>query len=155
MVDSAITQNCSCPCGKSKFQVLNRPSLRFFCHCSICQRLYKQPFADVTTLNQNDIILPPDHGIQFKKYRSIVGIDRGTCVECSKPVIALAGSGTKGLAFIAAGNYSNMEVLPDPKLHVFYDRRVADVADDLPKYKGYIRSQFAVIRQLNRSAAGA
>lgn len=155
MVDSTMTQTCSCSCGKSKFQVLKSPSLRFYCHCSICQRLYKQPFADVTTMSQSDIILPPDHGIHFEKYRSIIGIDRGTCVECNKPVIALAGSGDKGLAFIAAANYSNVDVLPDPKIHIFYDRRAAEVFDDLPKYKGYIRSQFAVIRLLNRSAAGS
>lgn len=151
MVDSTETQNCSCPCGKSTFQVLKTPTFRFFCHCSICQRLYKQAFADVTILSQSDIILPPDHGIHFQKYRSIVGIDRGTCVECNKPVLALAGSGAKGLAFVSAANYSNIDVLPVPKMHVFYDRRVSDISDDLPKYKGYIRSQLAVIRSLKRT----
>ena len=153
MADSMTTQTCSCPCGKAKFQVLKSPVVRFFCHCSICQKLYKQPFADVTTLSQGDIILPPDHGIRFDKYRSVVGIDRGTCIECSKPVIALAGSGAKGLAFIAAANYSNADVLPSPKIRIFYDRRVEEIADHLPKYKGYLRSQFAVLRLMRSSSS--
>ncbi|MFT4823471.1 MAG: hypothetical protein ACI9DH_001163 [Halioglobus sp.] len=155
MAYSTTTQTCSCPCGESTFEVLKRPAVRFFCHCGICQKLYKLPVADVTILSQSDIILPMDHNIRFEKYRSIVGIDRGTCRDCYKPVVALAGSGDKGLAFIAAANYANTDVLPAPKIHIFYDRCVNEIVDDLPKYKGYIRSQFAVLRLMRSSALGS
>jgi len=115
--------------------------------------LYKKAYADVTVLSQEDVVLPRDHGIHFKKYRSIVGIDRGTCPECSQPVIALAGKGAKGLAFVAAANYSGESMLPSPKIHIFYDHCVSEIADDLPKYRGYLRSQFAVMRLLKSAAA--
>ncbi len=153
MTDPNVIQKCSCPCGASTFKVVAPPALRFYCHCSICQKLYQQPFADATVLKLSDVILPEAHEIQFKKYRKIVGIERGTCSQCCKPVMAIAGSGAKGLAFIAAQNYADERMLPPVKMHIFYGSRCAEVEDELPKYRGYLRSQFAVLRSL--SAAGA
>lgn len=152
MSDSNIRQTCSCPCGASSFEITAPPVLRFFCHCKICQKLYQQPFADATVLRLSDVVLPDSHNIKFNKYRKIVGIDRGLCSQCNKPVLAIAGSGSKGLAFVAAQNFSNKDVLPEPAMHIFYASRTADIADELPKYKGYLRSQIAVLRSLSSAS---
>ena len=47
------------------------------------------------------------------------------------------------LAFVPIDNYPDQVVLPPPKMHIFYHRRVADVSDALPKYSGQWRSQLA------------
>lgn len=153
MSDNNMTQTCSCPCGASSFEITAAPILRFYCHCKICQRLYQQPFADATVLRLSDVVLPESNDIEFNKYRKVAAIERGTCSQCHKPVIAIAGSGAKGLAFVAAQNYSNKQILPDAKMHIFYGSRAAEVTDDLPKYKGYLRSQFAVIRSMSSAAS--
>ncbi|MEP5569328.1 MAG: GFA family protein [Halioglobus sp.] len=155
MSDEKTTQTCSCPCGASSFEVNAPPILRFYCHCKICQKLYQQPFADATVLKLSDVVLPESNNIEFNKYKKIAAIERGTCSQCHKPVIAIAGSGDKGLAFVAAQNFSDKGILPDAKMHVFYGSRAADVSDDLPKYKGYLRSQFAVIRSMSATAPKA
>lgn len=139
-------QTCSCPCGHSTFEVSAAPTVRFFCHCTICQKLYKRAFADVTLLQWEHITLADENAIGFNKYRSFPAINRGNCKECEAPVMAYAGSGDKRLAFIAAQNYTQEDFLPEPKLHIFYDTCAKPVDDELPKYKGYIRSQLAVMR---------
>jgi hypothetical protein len=70
------------------------------------------------------------------------------CTACHQPVMAKAGEGSKGLAFIAAHNVANAASLPAPSMHVFYGTRVADVADSLPKYRHYVSSQFAFLKLL-------
>ena len=43
-----MNQDCACLCGASRFAVDGDPIGRFLCHCTICQRVYRKPFADVT-----------------------------------------------------------------------------------------------------------
>lgn len=99
-------------------------------------------------LQASAVTIPVTSNISFQKYRRFLAIERGTCEKCEKPVIAMAGSGEKGMAFIAADNYSNKDVLPESLMHIFYDRRSADVDDQLPKHSGYIRSQLAAFRAM-------
>ena len=144
------TQTCSCPCGHSSFEISAAPRMRFFCHCTICQTLYKKAFADVTLLPWEHVQLAEQNTLDFGKYRSFPAINRGTCEECKAPVMAYAGNGKSRLAFIAAANYSNQDVLPDPQLHIFYHSAAQPVDDELPKYKGYIRSQLAVMKLMRK-----
>lgn len=151
MIDTeGVIQTCSCPCGQSSFGVTAAPSMRFFCHCKICQKLYKKAFADVTLLQWEHVNLADENAIIFGKYRSFPAINRGICRECNTPVMAYAGSGKSRLAFIAADNYENKSVLPEPQLHIFYDSRAEAVDDALPKHKGYIRSQLAVMKLMGK-----
>jgi hypothetical protein len=94
------------------------------------------------------LTLPEDHSISFGQYKRFGAIDRGICTDCHQPVMAKAGEGNKGLAFIAAHNVANAASLPAPSMHVFYGTRVADVADSLPKYRHYLSSQFAFLKLL-------
>jgi len=148
--ESTVNKTCSCPCGKSQFQVLAYPFARFICHCNICQELYNAPFADATVLWWRDIILPNDHDIQFKKYRAFPGIDRGICSDCKSPIIASMGFGAARLALTAARNFPNINELIEPKMHIFYNHRVSDAADDLSKYSGYLKSEVAVVSLIAR-----
>jgi len=104
----------------------------------------------VTVVKLSSVTLPDDESIEFKKYRSFPAINRGTCPQCASPIVALAGSGDKGLAFIASSNYKDAQVLPPSAMHLFYNRSVAEINDDLPKYRGYFRSQLAAFRLIGK-----
>ncbi len=41
-------------------------------------------------------------------------------------------------------NIEDKAFVPEPSIHIFYDTRVADIQDELPKYKGYLKSQLAI-----------
>lgn len=146
-----MTYCCQCPCGTNQFEIHGEPITRFYCHCTICQDKYKAPFADVTLFKLDDVEVPASDGLTFGKYKRFGAVDRGICDSCQKPVMATLGEGEKGLAFVAAQNYQNPEALPPAEMHVFYGTRVEDFADDLPKYKNYLTSQFAVLKLLRKA----
>jgi len=50
------------------------------------------------------------------------------------------------LAFVPVGNVRDAQILPSPSAHIFYDRRVEDVEDSIPKFSGYWPSELAVTR---------
>jgi hypothetical protein len=45
-------------------------------------------------------------------------------------------------------NFADQSSLPVAGFHIFYDRRVADVADELPKYSGYWKSEWAATKPI-------
>jgi hypothetical protein len=137
--------SCSCPCRESEVIVKNHPVIRFICHCKICQGVYRKPFADIVAVRSNQVIKPINPSIRFAKHRFPPAINRGVCFSCNSPVVALLPLAPAfGLSFIPAVNFFKEYELPKPVLHLFYDRRVDDADDDLPKFNGYWQSQWAV-----------
>lgn len=135
----------SCLCAERWVEVSGQPVLRFKCHCKSCQKVYGQPAADIVVVKSSQIRKPVDPLIQFARHRLPPSIRRGVCPACLKPVVAfLPLAPFFGLAFLPADNFPKNVVLPEPDFHLFYDRRVADIDDPLPKLSGYWASQWMV-----------
>jgi hypothetical protein len=142
-----MNQDCACICNASRFTVAGEPIGRLFCHCTICQRVYRKPFADVTYLWAGSVILPDNQPIEFRRYRPPPALRRGICARCGNPVVAfLRLAPGLAIAFVPSQNFPRPAELPVPDRHIFYDRRVADVADAVPKLEGYWASQLHVTR---------
>jgi hypothetical protein len=62
--------------------------------------------------------------------------------------VELAGFGPFKVMFIPANNFEAGARLPQVRMDIFYDRRVLDIHDDLPKYSGYFPSQLSVGRMI-------
>ncbi len=122
--------------------------LRFLCHCRICQSVYGKPYADIVAVRSTQVEKPLAPSIRFGKHRAPPAVSRGVCTACNAPVVGfLPLVPGFGLAFVPAANFPQSALLPAPQLHTFYHRRVADVADALPKVSGYWHSQWAVTRR--------
>ncbi len=149
MPDLSVNQSCSCPCGQSTFTVSGVAISRFLCHCQICQSIYKQPFADITTFWSGSVSLPEEHSIQFNRYRLPPALRRGTCATCDAPVVGLLSlAPLVQLAFVPSKNFSAPAALPSAGAHIFYHRRVCDVHDSLRKVNGYWPSELAVTKMV-------
>ena len=138
---------CACSCNATRFEVTGNPLTRFYCHCQICQFLYREPFADVTAWWGSGVTLPTTHPVRFRRYRAPPALRRGICSACGQPAVGfMAILPFMTLAFIPARNFVDRSALPPAAAHIFYHRRVRDVADDLPKHSGYWVSELAVAR---------
>jgi hypothetical protein len=74
---------------------------------------------------------------------------RGTCAKCGNPVVNLLGfPRSLALAFVPSQNFPEAAELPAPDVHIFYDRRVADITDNVPKVSGYWASEAHVTQSL-------
>jgi hypothetical protein len=140
----------SCQCGFCGFDVHVKLKARFICHCTICQSFTGKPYSDVTVVRAKYVTLINEDQMSFAKYRPPPNIYRGVCCNCRTPIIEYAGFGPAKLMFIPASNFENQATLPEPQMHIFYDRRLTDYQDDLPKYRGYFSSQLAVGRLIMR-----
>lgn len=143
-----MLNRCACTCGAGHVEFSGSPVLRFKCHCTICQSVYGKPFADIVALRSNQVARPVSPVLRFRRHRLPPAVSRGTCPSCNKLVVGfLPLAPFFGLAFVPAENFLKSVNLPEAELHSFYDRRVADVDDELPKISGYWRSQWAVSRR--------
>jgi len=155
-VARSLNCQCACQCGRSKFTVSGRPPARLYCHCKICQALYRQPRADVTIGWGQSVELPENQRIQFKRYRLPPAINRGTCPSCGLPVAGfLRLAPFVQLAFVPAMNFPRRTGLPRPSAHIFHDRRVRDEADRPPKISGYWPSELFVTKLIFANMLGA
>ena len=137
-----------CSCGTFSFETRKAPTARFICHCLFCQAFTGQPFSDVSVLLSHQIDMKGIDALSFKKYRLPPNLNRGRCTSCGQPAVETMGFRPLQLVFIPSQNFSDQELLPPAKSHVFYHRRAKDISDSLPKYSGYWPSQIGINRTI-------
>lgn len=144
------SSSCQCKCGHVQFSVTGPVLMRGFCHCTICQTFNKAPFADISLFRGSDVSFPASDTVEYKAYKKVPpAVQRGKCVVCGEPAIErLKLPLLTEIVVIPSVNVKQTGFLPDPCLHIFYHRRVADAQDRLPKYEGFLSSQWAFSRRL-------
>jgi hypothetical protein len=138
----------SCTCGTFSFETRKAPAARFVCHCLFCQDFTGEAFSDVSVLLAHQIKMKGTDALTHKKYRPPPNLNRSRCAKCGKPAMETMGAGPLKLVFFPSKSFVEQDLLPPVRLHVFYNRRVADAADDLPKYAHYWPSQFAIMKTI-------
>ena len=124
----------TCGCSKAEVIVKAMPSIRFRCHCTICQNVYASGFSDVIVFRRGQVKLADSDQIKWTRTKSVTPLRRGLCVHCNEPVLAhFYGI----LAFIPARTLPEMS-LPRVSKDIYYDTRTSDVLDDVPKSSGLI-----------------
>lgn len=145
---------CSCSCGKAGLVVTGPVMGRVRCHCTICQIANRAAYADSMILLAKHVPLERVDHVRFKTMKDPPAIQRGFCRSCGCHVVAY-GSYWRclSLAFVPVARFPAEVPLPEPAMHVFYDFRIADVADAVPKY-GNWPSNLAVLRTILRTQLG-
>lgn len=144
--------NCACACGKTTFAARGAPLFRLICHCSICQRFNDAAYADVAMFRAKDVDTPAEGLVHYERMRPPPNVQRGSCTSCGAAAVELFHSPLMPkLTMVPVKNIGAAGILPQPAAHIFYETRVADVPDDLPKYEGYWRSQLLFGRLLMKS----
>lgn len=137
-------RNCCCACGEVQFSVHAAPLMRGFCHCTICQAFNEAPFADITLFRPKVVSMPDAGSVDFNAYRPPPAVQRGKCHACGKPAIeTMSIFPLPKMVIVPTQNIRDEAYVPEPSLHLFYNSRVADIQDNLPKYSGYLKSQLA------------
>lgn len=139
-------QEGSCSCCSNTYIINHTPVGRFICHCTICQEYTGQAYNDVTVLLKPDVSELNLISTKFRRWKLPPNISRGLCKRCHKPSIEMAMGGN--LILVPTNNYPDIAALPEPTMHLFYNKRVEDINDDLPKYKGFVQSQTMMVKAL-------
>ncbi|UTW47270.1 GFA family protein [Bacterioplanoides sp. SCSIO 12839] len=138
-----------CRCGKVSFSIQGPALLRGYCHCSICQAVNHAPHADITVFRARDVEAPDASLLQYNAYKFPPILQRGKCADCGDIAIEYLTLGVlPKTVIVPTKNLSGDCVLPEPAFHMFYENRVADADDTLPKGKGYLASQWLFAKKL-------
>ena len=133
MLAALATLEASCFCGAVKLAVdVAKPPLAVsICHCRTCRQLTGAPMLA-------NLVLPSD-AVKFEHEENALTslktskhVTRHRCASCASPIYATLG---KGRAVVPLALFSRLPEGWEPQHHMYYDRRVLDVADDLPKYR--------------------
>lgn len=140
----ANLSNCQCSCGETRFSIVGPPLLRAYCHCNICQSFNQAPFADITLFHTKNVIKPADNHIQFKSHKFPPVLKRGHCSHCGDGAIEYLNVPVMPeVVIVPSAMIQDKAFTPKPCLHMFYDKRVNDIQDSLPKHSGYLKSELA------------
>lgn len=133
-----------CHCQKTQYSVSGTPMFRAFCHCTTCRAYNQSDFADIIVMRSPDVSLRGQDKIAFRYHQSPPLLERGKCQECGSAIIEkMRIPMLPKMTIIPAQTLFDYENLPPSVFHMFYHRRVSEVADELPKHAGYLRSQIA------------
>lgn len=144
--------NCTCNCGKARLAVTGPLLGRFMCHCTVCQSVHRAPFADATVLMAKHVPYECVEHVRFEARQRYPAARRAYCLSCGCQLMAyMTVLPFFTLAFVPVARYPEEFHLPEPGMHVFYNSRVADVADELPRYNGNWPSRFAILRMVFRA----
>ena len=140
---------CTCSCGATSFQALGEPLFRFYCHCTLCQQFYDAPFGDIVVYRAEDVALPPPETVIFDTYRPPPNVQRGKCATCGQPAVSVFATRLlPKLVTVPRRMFRPDAELQSPIGHGFYDTRVSDAKDSLPKYEGYFRNLFVFLKHV-------
>lgn len=135
---------CACSCGHVAFELRGPPLFRVLCHCSICQRFNDAPFADVIVYASTSVADPVDGTVSFETYKPPPNVRRGNCVKCGDAAIEkFAMPLFPKLTIVPAAVHGPSTQLPEPVAHIFYETRLVDADDTLPKHEGLLASQLS------------
>lgn len=141
------TTRCRCSCGHVEFNVVQKPLVRLCCHCTICQEFNDAAYADILIYNGAAIEAPPEGRVAYKSYKAKSPILRGKCAKCDDAILEHSVSGPK-LWIVPASATPDTANLPTPAAHIYYETRVQDVEDGLPKYEGALKSNLVMMKHL-------
>lgn len=142
-------QHCECQCGEVNYQVTGKPLLRAICHCTICQAANKGAYSDIALFRWRDVIQPTEGAVDYRTAKFPPILQRGYCRACQQLSIEyLQLFPIPKTIFVPVKLIADKSIVPAPSLHIFYDKRAADIDDSLPKYQGYLASQLAFAKHL-------
>ncbi len=140
---------CKCSCGQTAFEIVGEPIFRMLCHCSICQKFNAAAYADILVYKTTQVTAPAAGKVKFSTYKPPPNVQRGKCSKCGQAAIEVFNMPLMPkLTMVPVGMFAETIEIPEPKAHLFYDKRLSDANDDLPKRNGFLSSQLAFFKYL-------
>jgi hypothetical protein len=126
-----------CMCGAVRYETTGEPFLINHCHCRSCR---KHNGAAVVTLVGFAADQVRFSGDERKIYQSSPGVGRAFCRNCGTPLTWEGpGNDSKPIFEMHISTFDDPNGL-QPTAHAFDSERISwfDVADNLPRFKGFI-----------------
>lgn len=144
----------SCFCSKVSYQLIDKPVLSAYCHCTNCQRLTACPFVHTIHFEATHFSWThTDPESHEPSYAETLGLDTYTmpskphktrfrCNSCGAVIASYNSIRNRWSVWGAQlerdsrGKIMSWDLVK-PTAHIFYDTRLLDIKDGLGKWDGY------------------
>jgi len=137
-----VRYEASCHCGKVKYQLSREEPLDSkLCHCTTCQTQHAAPFQWAAIFHKDDInFTHGHHDLEWYDPTSKSVEHKLPCkVRCSFCHSPIMDEGRNMILLFPSLVHLKTEQDKKnfkPRLHMFYEQRVMDIPDGLPKWSG-------------------
>ena len=129
-----------CACSSVSWEGLGEPVLTFNCHCSLCRRASGAAFVSAAAFKPENVIFRGEANIRdYTPPNSKV--PRRFCKKCGTYVCEDARPVLGVFALPIGLSQDPVDKMYAPSCHIFYNSRIADVSDTLPKYADFTDSR--------------
>ena len=125
----------SCDCEAVKVTLSGEPRVRGFCHCEDCRDLLKIPYHSVTAWDKEQVAIEDGADALLAFQHPTKRMKRFYCANCGETLFNSNAMDWRIVSQLLIRKCHGGE-LPEPlrsTKHFFYDRRVVDIDDELPK----------------------
>ncbi|MFD1343335.1 GFA family protein [Litorisediminicola beolgyonensis] len=128
------TYEPACQCGAVTIRLTGAPRVRGHCHCEDCRTLLDVPFHSVTAWNADQLEVTEGEAHLTTFQHPSLTMKKVSCDTCGEVIWNTNGMDWRVVSqrFLERALGGLPEELT-AQSHFFYDRRIFDIADDLPK----------------------
>ena len=126
----------SCQCNLVSLTLLNKPIVHAYCHCNDCRDLLDVPFHSVTAWKEADVSYDKGQASVSIYQHPSLAMQKHFCHSCGEVLFNTNSVNWRVVSQCLISKCNN-GVLPEAlksTCHFFYEYRIIDIADTLPKY---------------------
>ncbi len=125
-----------CECGAIVAQLSGKPRVRGHCHCDDCRELLDVPYHSVTAWNKNQITISQGLQSLLEYQHPQLDMKRYFCSHCGETLFNSNAMDWRIVSqhLIRKCNNGKLPEELSSESHFFYNSRIIDIDDDLPKH---------------------
>lgn len=124
-----------CDCGSIEVEMREAPRVHAFCHCEDCRDLLDVPYHSVVAWDAENVNITAGeaHAVEYKHPK--LEMTRVFCKHCGETVYNSNAMGWRLVSqlLISKCNAGKLPTELQSNAHFFYERRIIDINDALPK----------------------
>lgn len=131
----AESYTLSCDCGAVEFQCEGPPKVRGFCHCEDCRHFIKVPYHSVDAWEADKLAVTKGEDKVAVFQHPTKQMKRFFCSNCGDTVFNSNSADWRIVSQLLVRRQHGGDMPDDlaSQSHFFYDRRIVDIDDELPK----------------------
>ncbi len=124
-----------CDCGAVEVEMNGTPRVQAFCHCEDCRALLDVPYHSVVAWDADQVRITSGEEDTVEYKYPTLEMTRVFCKHCGETVINTNAMGWRLVSqlLIRKCNDDQLPEALESSAHFFYDRRIVDIDDSLPK----------------------
>lgn len=124
-----------CDCGTIEITMTGAPRIHAFCHCEDCRALLNVPYHSIVAWDANKLKITKGSDCTTEYKHPTLEMSRVFCQNCGETLYNTNAMGWKLVSqlLVQKCNHGELPKGFESEAHYFYDRRIVEINDGIPK----------------------